>query len=119
MKKIGAKAALVIDGRPVRFEEIIAVAIDGLPVRISRSRAFLKRMSATEKALMTSLESGVAVYGLKTDPVSAGFSVARIHAVNGDALLQRGHQRLLGYRHPLQKRARTADPDGQAVRARF
>ena len=66
MKKIGAKAALVIDGGPVRFEEIIAVAIDGLPVRISRSRAFLKRMSATEKALMTSLENGVAVYGVNT-----------------------------------------------------
>ncbi len=66
MKKIGKKAALVIDGGPVRFEEMIAVAIDGLPVRISRSRAFLKRMSATEKALMTSLENGVAVYGVNT-----------------------------------------------------
>ncbi|HQN67954.1 MAG TPA: aromatic amino acid lyase, partial [Smithellaceae bacterium] len=66
MKKIGKKAALVIDGGPVRFEEMIAVAIDGLPVRISRSRAFLKRMAVTEQALMTSLKKGVAIYGVNT-----------------------------------------------------
>ncbi len=66
MKEIGTKAALVIDGGPVRFEEIIAVAIDGLPVGISRSRVFLKHMSVTEKALMTSLENGVAIYGVNT-----------------------------------------------------
>lgn len=66
MKKNGRKAALVIDGGPVSFAEIIAVAKDGLPVAISRSRAFQKRMAATEQALMTSLKKGVPVYGVNT-----------------------------------------------------
>ncbi len=66
MKKNGRKAALVIDGGPVSFAEIIAVAKDGLAVAISRSRAFQKRMAATEQALMTSLKKGVPVYGVNT-----------------------------------------------------
>ncbi len=66
MKKIGKKAALVIDGGPVSFEEIIAVAKDGLPVAISESPKFVRKMAATQKALMTSMQKGVAVYGVNT-----------------------------------------------------
>ena len=66
MKKIGRKTALIIDGSPVSFEEVIAVAKDGLPVSISHSPAFIKRMAKTEKALMTSMKEGIAVYGVNT-----------------------------------------------------
>lgn len=66
MKKIGGKAALVIDGGPVRFEEIIAVAKDGLPVVIGKSPAFVRRMAATQKRLTESMEKGVAIYGVNT-----------------------------------------------------
>ncbi len=66
MKIKGKKNALVIDGGPVRFEEIIAVAKDGLPLVISKSPAFIKKMASTERALMMSMQKGVAVYGVNT-----------------------------------------------------
>jgi histidine ammonia-lyase len=66
MKKIGGKTALIIDGSYVSFEEMIAVAKDGLPVSISQSPAFVKRMAVTEKALMVSMQKGIAVYGVNT-----------------------------------------------------
>jgi len=66
MKKMGKKNALVIDGGHVSFAEMIAVAKDGLPVAISASPAFLKRMAKTEKALQAALQKGVAVYGVNT-----------------------------------------------------
>ena len=66
MKQIGKKAAVVIDGGPVSFEDILAVAKDGVPVAISTSAAFVKRMGRTQKALMDALQKGVAVYGVNT-----------------------------------------------------
>lgn len=66
MKTVRKRAVLIIDGGPVCFEDIIAVAKDGLPVAISGSPGFIKKMAATEKALMTSIRKGVAVYGVNT-----------------------------------------------------
>jgi len=66
MKKIGRKAALVIDGGHVSLEEIIAVARDGMPVAVGKSPAFVRRMAATQKMLAESMEKGVAVYGVNT-----------------------------------------------------
>ncbi len=66
MKKIGKKAAVVIDGSPVSFEDILAVAKDGVPVVISHAKAFVKRMERTQKALMDAMQKGVAVYGVNT-----------------------------------------------------
>jgi len=66
MKKIGRKAALVIDGGHVSLEEIIAVARDGMPVVISKSKEFVKRMGQTQKALMDGMRKGVAIYGVNT-----------------------------------------------------
>lgn len=66
MKKIGRKDALVIDGGHVSLEEIIAVARDGMPVVISKSKEFVKRMGQTQKALMDGMRKGVAIYGVNT-----------------------------------------------------
>ncbi|NLN40133.1 MAG: aromatic amino acid lyase [Smithella sp.] len=66
MKTAGKRAALLIDGGPVRYEDIVAVAKDGLPVAVSKSPGFLKKMARTEKALMKSIQQGVAVYGVNT-----------------------------------------------------
>ena len=66
MGKNGRKAALVIDGSHVSFEDILAVAKDGMPVSISKSRTFGKRMGRTQKALMDAMQKGVAVYGVNT-----------------------------------------------------
>lgn len=66
MKKIGKKAALVIDGRPVSFDDLIAVSKDGMKVTIGKKPSFVKRMEATQKMLMASMEKGVAVYGVNT-----------------------------------------------------
>ena len=66
MKKIGNKAALVINGGNVSLDDIIAVARDGVSVQISKNSKFVKRMEQTQKILMTSLQKGVAVYGVNT-----------------------------------------------------
>ncbi len=66
MKKNERKAALVIDGSYVSFEDILAVAKDGMPVSISTSKAFVKLMGQTQKALMDALQKGVAIYGVNT-----------------------------------------------------
>jgi len=66
MKASDRKAAVVIDGSYVSLEAILAVAKDGLPVSISASRAFVKRMGCTRKALMDAMQKGVAVYGVNT-----------------------------------------------------
>ncbi len=66
IKKIGRKAAVVIDGSHVSFEDILAVAKDGMPVVISTSKEFVKRMDRTQKALMDAMQNGVAVYGVNT-----------------------------------------------------
>ena len=66
MKKIDRKAALVIDGGHVSFEDILAVAKDGMPVSIGKSRAFVKRMGRTQKMLMDAIQKDVAVYGVNT-----------------------------------------------------
>ena len=66
MKTSGRRAALIIDGSYVSLENILAVAKDGLPVSVSTSKAFVKRMGRTQKALMDAMEKGVAVYGVNT-----------------------------------------------------
>jgi histidine ammonia-lyase len=66
MKKNGRKTALVIDGGHVNFEDMIAVAKDGLPVSISKSPAFVRRMAVTQKMLMASMQKGDAIYGVNT-----------------------------------------------------
>ena len=66
MGKPRKSAAVVIDGGHVSFEDILAVSRDGKPVVISPSKAFIKRMARTQKALMDSMEKGVAVYGVNT-----------------------------------------------------
>jgi histidine ammonia-lyase len=66
MKKIGNKAAVVIDGGNVSFDDIIAVARDGVSVQISKSGQFVKRMERTQKMLMDSMQNDLAVYGVNT-----------------------------------------------------
>ena len=66
MKKIGNKAAVIIDGGNVSLDDIIAVARDGVSVQISKAGSFIKRMERTQKILMDSLQNGVAVYGVNT-----------------------------------------------------
>ena len=57
---------MVIDGSYVSLEAIVAVAKDGLPVSVSTSKAFVKRMGRTQKALMDAMQKGAAVYGVNT-----------------------------------------------------
>ena len=65
MKK-NSKAAVVIDGSNVSFDDIIAVARYGEPVQISKSGEFVKMMERTQKMLMESMRKGVPVYGVTT-----------------------------------------------------
>ncbi|MEQ8214516.1 MAG: hypothetical protein ABRQ35_11525, partial [Smithellaceae bacterium] len=62
MKKISGKSVVVIDGSDVSFENIIAVARDGVEVRISKDKSFVRRMEKTQKILMESLRRGIPVY---------------------------------------------------------
>jgi histidine ammonia-lyase len=66
MKKIGSKAAVVIDGGHVSIDDIIAVARDGVFVEISKNSRFLKQIETTQKMLMEAMHKGVAVYGVTT-----------------------------------------------------
>ncbi|PKN50846.1 MAG: histidine ammonia-lyase [Deltaproteobacteria bacterium HGW-Deltaproteobacteria-13] len=66
MKKNGNKAAVVIDGSHVSFNDIIAIARYGVPVQISKSGKFIKMMGKTQKMLMESMRKGVPVYGVTT-----------------------------------------------------
>src|SRR5450759_1504186 len=66
MKKIGKKAAVVIDGGNVSLDDIIAVARDGVSVEISKNSRFVKRMKLTQQMLMESMRKGIAVYGVTT-----------------------------------------------------
>lgn len=92
MKKIGKKAALVIDGRSVSFEDIIAVAKDGLPVTISQTPAFVKRMATTQKMLAEALKNGVAVYGVNTGyGKSCGNRISQTSAPKNGANILRFH----------------------------
>jgi histidine ammonia-lyase len=65
MKK-NSKAAVIIDGSNVNFDDIIAVARYGIPVQISKSGKFVKMMERTQKMLMESMRKGVPVYGVTT-----------------------------------------------------
>ena len=66
MKKIGKRAALVIDGGNVSFDDIIAVARDGVAVLISKDKGFVRRMEKTQKILAESLRKNIPVYGVTT-----------------------------------------------------
>ncbi len=66
MKKNVNKAAVVIDGSNVRFEDIIAVARYGAPVQISKDSKFVKKMGETRKILMEAMRKGIPVYGVTT-----------------------------------------------------
>jgi len=65
MKK-NSKAAVVIDGSNVSFDDIIAVSRYGVPVQISKAGKFVKMMEKTQKMLMESMRKGVPVYGVTT-----------------------------------------------------
>ena len=66
MKKNRSKAAVIIDGSNVSFDDIIAVARYGEPVQISKAGKFVKMMEKTQKMLMESMRKGVPVYGVTT-----------------------------------------------------
>ena len=66
MKIIGKKANLVIDGGDVSFDDIIAVARDGVTVQISKNKNFVRRMERTQQALMESIRKDIPVYGVTT-----------------------------------------------------
>lgn len=66
MKKNNNKAAIVIDGSHVSFNDIIAVARYGVPVQISKSGKFVKAMEKTQKMLLESMRKGIPVYGVTT-----------------------------------------------------
>lgn len=60
------KAAVVIDGSYVGFNDIIAVARYGVPVQISRSARFVRKMEKTQKMLTSAMDKGIPVYGVTT-----------------------------------------------------
>ncbi|HON58198.1 MAG TPA: aromatic amino acid ammonia-lyase [Smithella sp.] len=60
------KSAVVIDGSPVCFDDIIAAARYGVPVRISATHKFIRHMHKTQNHLMNALRKGVPVYGVTT-----------------------------------------------------
>ncbi len=66
MKKVGGKSVVVIDGGNICFDDIIAVARDGVAVQISKSKAFVQRMEKTKLMLMKSMHRDVPVYGVNT-----------------------------------------------------
>ncbi|MGV8057144.1 MAG: histidine ammonia-lyase [Smithellaceae bacterium] len=66
MERIGKKAAIVIDGGNIRFDDIISVARDGVGVRISKDKSFVRRMERTQQMLMESMRQGIPVYGVNT-----------------------------------------------------
>ncbi|KUG23250.1 putative histidine ammonia-lyase protein [hydrocarbon metagenome] len=66
MKKNVNKAAVIIDGSNVRFDDIIAVARYGVLVQISKDSKFIKKMGKTQKILMDSMRKGIPVYGVTT-----------------------------------------------------
>ncbi len=66
MKRNKNKAAVVIDGSNVSFDDIIAVARYGIPVQISKSNKFTNMMGRTQKILMDAMRKGIPVYGVTT-----------------------------------------------------
>jgi histidine ammonia-lyase len=66
MKRNKNKAAVVIDGSNVSFDDIIAVARYGIPVQISKSNKFTNMMGKTQKILMDAMRKGIPVYGVTT-----------------------------------------------------
>jgi histidine ammonia-lyase len=60
------KAAVVIDGSHVSINDIVAVARYGVPVQVSRSAKFVKKMEKTQNILMDSMRKGIPVYGVTT-----------------------------------------------------
>ncbi|HNZ64519.1 MAG TPA: aromatic amino acid ammonia-lyase [Smithella sp.] len=66
MKKNGNKAVVVIDGSHVSFNDIIAVARYGVPVKISKDSRFVRKMDKTRKMLMDAMREGIPVYGVTT-----------------------------------------------------
>lgn len=66
MGKTGKKTAVVIDGGNVSFDDIIAVARDGVPVRISKNKKFVRQMERTQQILMETMRKNIPVYGVTT-----------------------------------------------------
>jgi len=56
----------IIDGGNISFNDIIAVARDGVAVKISKNKGFVRRMERTQQMLMESMRQGVPVYGVTT-----------------------------------------------------
>jgi histidine ammonia-lyase len=66
MKKLGRQPVVVIDSGNICFDDIIAVARDGVEVRISKDKSFVRRMEKTRQILMESLRRDIPVYGVNT-----------------------------------------------------
>ena len=66
MKKIGRQPVVIIDGGNISFNDIIAIARDGVAVKISKNKGFVRRMERTQQMLMESMRQGVPVYGVTT-----------------------------------------------------
>lgn len=66
MKKNDKNSALLIDGSSVSLADMIAVARDGLAVRISKDKNFTERMEKTRQMLMDALRKDIPVYGVNT-----------------------------------------------------
>jgi len=65
-EKNADKNILMIDGRHVGFDDMIAVARYGVPVQISQSASFLKAMRRSQNILTDALRKGIPVYGVTT-----------------------------------------------------
>lgn len=66
MKKNSRQPVVVIDGSNICFNDIISVARDGVAVRISKDKSFVRRMKNTQQMLMESMRRDVPVYGVNT-----------------------------------------------------
>ncbi|MEN6432188.1 MAG: aromatic amino acid ammonia-lyase [Smithella sp.] len=66
MKNNVNKNAVVINDGNVSFNDIVAVARYGVPVRISNDSKFVRKMEKTQKFLMESMRKGIPVYGVTT-----------------------------------------------------
>ena len=91
MKK-NKKNVVVIDGGNVDFADIIAVARDGVAVKISDNKSFIKKMEKTRALLMKSIDEGIPVYGVNTGyGKSCGKRISRSVAMKNGANIFRFH----------------------------
>ncbi|MEW6332747.1 MAG: aromatic amino acid lyase, partial [Thermodesulfobacteriota bacterium] len=81
----GKTDQVVVGDGPVRLSGILAVARGGVPVVVSRSAAFGKRMEASRRLLQAAMEADVPVYGVTT-----GFGKSCGNRVSRKTVLRQG-----------------------------